>query len=282
VNLKLFDILGRLALSGLWAYMFLVRVENMINGAVENTAETISASQYFGGKVRKYQVAIKQLIFNNPLLFTPYQDSQAIDVALAAYFLALDQSNYPELHAWFLGMSNKISFLFQTKGQYPTTIHDYYQLIEHRSDGFGSYLESVTKGSILYPLISAYAAMFNFDDVFSIIQEIKNKYLEHCNFQVWYPDSTSESYFYKNNAIHGAVLSHVCIDKEKKVFLEEVFGECEKTNDCMSLSAIRFGYWPMLLLACRHYRLPVPFHFLKGLYDKFNQPQEEESGFKVD
>jgi hypothetical protein len=31
------------------------------------------------------------------------------------------------------------------------------------------------------------------------------------------------------------------------------------------LSAVKFGWWPLIVVACRHYRLPLPLHLLEGL-----------------
>ncbi|MEM7538934.1 MAG: hypothetical protein AAF639_42650, partial [Chloroflexota bacterium] len=36
-----------------------------------------------------------------------------------------------------------------------------------------------------------------------------------------------------------------------------------------NLSAVESGFWPIVLVACRHYRYPVPLHIL------FPQPQDE-------
>ena len=33
---------------------------------------------------------------------------------------------------------------------------------------------------------------------------------------------------------------------------------CNVTEGFMELSAIGTGFWPLILTACRHYRLPIP------------------------
>jgi hypothetical protein len=126
------------------------------------------------------------------------------------------------------------------------------------------YKEEVTKGSILYPIIATYAALFGFDDVYEWVQKIKSKYLDHCNFQIWYPDETSENHFYKYDDNHGGTLSHVGIDKTQAIFLEEIFKECDESEHFNQLSAVQYGISPMILTACRHYHFPIPLHFLIG------------------
>jgi hypothetical protein len=86
--------------------------------------------------------------------------------------------------------------------------------------------------------------------------------------QFWYPDDQSEERFYTDNGPHGAVLSHVCVDRSREEFLAQVFGECDQSPQFKELSAVKFGWWPLIVLACRHYRLPLPLHLLEGFRKK--------------
>ena len=62
VNIKLFDLAGRLALSGLWAYWYLDKFpENEDNSDITDTLKQL---------IIKYQSSIKQLIINNPMLLS--------------------------------------------------------------------------------------------------------------------------------------------------------------------------------------------------------------------
>lgn len=255
VNLKLFDILGRLALNGLWLHWYIDQFPEL-----DDNHKII---QELLKKIEMYRLALKQLITNNPILFTPYKDDQAIDINLTALFFAFDTQSHEDLHRWLLYMMEQINFLFQTNSLYPCNLYTYHELLEH-PQGREDYREAVTKGSILYPLIATYAALFGFDDVYVRVQEIKSKFLEHCNFQIWYPDETSENHFYKFDENHGGTLSHVCVDKEQDVFLEEIFKECNESEHFNKLSAIQYQTWPIILTACRHYHFPIPLHFLIG------------------
>jgi hypothetical protein len=105
-------------------------------------------------------------------------------------------------------------------------------------------------------------------ELYRQIQIIKEKYLSHCNFQFWYPDESSEDHFYTNSDLHGATLSHAPIERALNEFVDKVFNESENSPHFQTLSAVQMGYWPIILIACRHYRLPVPLHLLAG----FRQP----------
>lgn len=256
VNLRLFDILGRLSMTGIWAYWLLNRID----------PDNVELAEGLSDTVQSHQLSLKQLIINNPMLFTPYKDDQVIDIILAAWFLALDGSNREDINRWFSSMMDGIYILFRTNSTYPSIINSYAELIEHPNDKTDSYRESVTKGAILYPNISAFSAIFGFEKPYLLVKKLKADFLQHCNFQVWYPGDSSEEHFYKNDGLHGGTLSDVCIDKEPPELLDEIFQECETSNQFRELSAIKYSLWPIILLACRHHRQPIPMHFLMDIH----------------
>ncbi|MEJ1472357.1 MAG: hypothetical protein RPU59_15035 [Candidatus Sedimenticola sp. (ex Thyasira tokunagai)] len=96
-NLKLFDLLGRLGLFGLWLYWYVDRF-----GGEENPG----MSERIRPAIEKIQGGLKKLIVNNPTLITPYKDEQAIDIVLAGLFLATEQKNHRDLNAWLSNMTN--------------------------------------------------------------------------------------------------------------------------------------------------------------------------------
>ena len=76
-------------------------------------------------------------------------------------------------------------------------------------------------------------------------------------------DECSEDYFYNNRELHGATLSNACVERSADEFLNQAFAECKQSPHFNSLSAIKAGLWPVVLVACRHYRIPVPLHLLQ-------------------
>ena len=148
VNLKLFDVLGRLAMGGIWEYW------KMQSTPVENS----NSLQLFQSNVEYCFIAIKQLISNNPVLFCPYKDDQAIDITIAAWFLAIDSDNYKDIHAWLSELIHCVHFNFDQHGNYPCNLDLYHELIEHPIEQSDSYREEVTAGSILYPIMSPFTS----------------------------------------------------------------------------------------------------------------------------
>ncbi len=251
VNLKLFDLLGRIAINGIWNYQLLTQKEN---------DELI---QLLKGNIRKQQDFIIQLIDNNPILLTPYKDEQAIDIAIAVYFLMIDSSNRENIYQFLKQINEMVILNFKIGGRYPSNLNQYNDLIEHPIETTEDYKKSITKGSILYPYIAFFATCLGFDDIYKDIQRFIKEDMQHCNMQLWYPGETSEEMFYINKEMHGSTLNGVFVDKNKEESLKQIFDECEEMPFLQDMSAVKYGFYPIIFIGCRHYRLPIPIHFFK-------------------
>jgi len=251
VNLKMFDVLGRLAMHGILLSWNL----QIIN------EDAVDVREQHQQKIQGVYSAIQQLINNNPVLFLPIKDDQAIDIAITLFFLMSDDNNNPFIQDWLNEIIYRADFAFLTNGQYPCHVHSYAELLEHPQRNNEGYREEVTAGSVLFPMIAFWAALLKDDELYKRVQYLKKTHLPHCNFQFWYPCEDSEQHFYKNTEIHGAALSNVHIESSMDLFEKQIVAECEKTADFKELSAVKMGLYPIILMACRHYRLPIPLHF---------------------
>lgn len=258
INLKLFDLLGRLGADGIWAYW----------GACRCSDDEVETKQLMLQESRMYASSVKSLISNNPSLFLPAKDDQSIDIFIALSLLSLDASNHGDMKNWLAEILEQTRFSYQVQGHYPCTLSSYSELLSHPESGDDEYRVNVTQGSTLYPIIALWAALMNDAETYHKIAKFKQENLQHCNFQFWYPDDGSEEYFYTNMDSHGAVLSNVCVDRQQNEFLDQAFRECNQSTHFKELSAIKFGWWPLIIVACRHYRLPVPLQLVEGLRNK--------------
>lgn len=263
VNLKLFDVLSRVAISGIWVQWYLDSSPNL-------NAESISVLEK---SVRQHRKTLVALIENNPILYTPYKDDHGIDVFIAAWFLMLDKAFHGNLHTWLFQLMERVRFLYDSHGCYVCNIDEYDELIEHPLERTEEYRKEITAGSILFPYISAFAANLNFDDVYEAVKSLKLNVLQHCNFQVWYPDEESERNYYLYSTQHGGVLSHVDVGSSPDDYLDSIFRECRESTHFQDLSAVKHDLWPIIFLASRHYRIPVPIQFLQNV-DASNFPGE--------
>jgi hypothetical protein len=90
---------------------------------------------------------------------------------------------------------------------------------------------------------------------------LKGKELEHCTLQLWMPDGTTEEGLYVGTHDHGVALTDLPLSRDGHDLLRTVHAACEQSKDFDVLTAIAAGHWPIVLTACRHYRIPVPPQF---------------------
>ena len=198
-------------------------------------------------------------------MYSPCLDEQAIDISLAVLFLVSLPDTKQIIHTWLSGMTKSIRFQLDQHLTYPCIFTDYEKLIRHPKNESDEYRKEATASSILYPYIALFASLFDLKDVYKDIQDIKNLIIQHCNFQLWYPDSTSEDLFYTNEDLHGSSLSTLNIKQDPEQFLADVLNVCDSEPYFKELSAIKHGINPIILTACRHYRLPIPIDYFKSL-----------------
>ncbi len=228
VNLKLFDVLGKLATAGIWSYWMCIEEHKEKRLDYEQKSHTIAQS-------------LKLLIGKNPTLLLPFKDEQAIDISLALLFLSLRSENESFMKNWLAELMKRAIFAYKCHGPcpYPCILRSYRDLLEHPKPGDDEYRKDVTSGSILYPTIALWAALLKENKLFEEIKAAKENQFKHCNFQLWYPDETSEVHLYANSDLHGTVLSNVPVNLSPEEFLEVVRNECEQTKHFENLSALK-------------------------------------------
>jgi hypothetical protein len=209
--------------------------------------------------VADYSNALVRLIANNPTLLLPISDAQVSDVSLAAMLLATNPAAHKHLRKWLSEMLYGAELMYRANGQYPCIASNYTELLAHPESASEEYKRKATAGSELYPVIAVWAALFDDEEVLARVATFKRELLGHCNFQLWYPSADSEEHFYLNSASHGGALCGVCVERLKSDLLDQVFGECGRAPHFRELSAVSSHVMPVVAVACRRYRLPVPF-----------------------
>ena len=264
VNLKMFEVLGRLALTGHWM-LWLGRY-----GGQELNAEQIDG-------LRKHVAHGFSLIENNPSLFLPLVDEQAIELAL---FLTLaGQVGHADagIRRWLGEMVRRLKMTVIGHGRYPAALTDYSDILAHPRERTEEYQREVTSGSVLIPMLLAFVAGFGDERSVETIEGLIAGPLAHCTLQLWTPDEKSEKHLYLNDDSHGAELTDLPTTRSG-MDLIKVLAEVDlHSRGFGDLSAVQFGYFPLVLTACRHYRLPIPPQFWTPLLT----PQEETAAEAV-
>lgn len=264
-NLALFDVLGRIALAGIWLDWLRQRDVDIDKDALHEASRA-----YLRGGVA--------LIENNPVLLLPATDHQATDIALFLMLWLTSATAIAGSRAWLVTIVERLDYTLHTHGQYPCTTSDYRDLAEHPRHRSDAYLEEMTSASTLVPLIAAWLAGLRDQQGFGQLAKVVREKLQHCTLQFWLPDSDTDASLFHPRKQHGRALCGLSLDEGADVFLDMVKAACHEDDGFSSLSAMQTGYWPILLLACRHHRLPLPPHlWLPAFRERFEPGPSEGS-----
>lgn len=260
VNIKLFDVLGRLSVKGHWILDLLSKCYEE-NPPINGDDNEEQASLNF--RLSEIQKTINLLVVNNPILLSPYKDSQAIDIALALTLLSNNSELDEFVKFWLSEIINRSIFSFGSDGMYPTVHESYENLLEHRKKDKAdkSYKEKATEASILYPLLAVFCSLYKLDSIGQELEEFATDKLAHCALQYWYPNQYSEQSMYSNSDMHGSASTNFPMNG--KLAIGHVVQECDNTDSFKKMSAVTKKKAPLVLTACRCYRYPVPFHYIE-------------------
>ncbi|MHA3103998.1 hypothetical protein [Acinetobacter sp. ANC 3791] len=252
-SIKLFDILSRFSVYAYWLY-----------SDIQNEDDK-NLKQNLIDKLCSHLDVLQSFILNNGILFTPIKDSQIIEISL--FILAFNLSN-EEKHSKFLklyvtNLINALKTSYSINYLYPVIYEDFDKLLNNSSQRDDDYFKEATSGSLMLPTLALISAIFEDESSFKIIQEIQKEKLSHCNFQFWFPREKSENIMLRSpDLLHGACWSSVPTQKDITQFLKEVQTMLSKNEHLKDFSLLRNNLDPIFLVACRHYRQPIPLNFL--------------------
>lgn len=256
INLKLFETLGRIAQRGLWLLW-----QASINDTVPqrclktNEGDTSKFNEAF-----KLASQIRHLINNNPSLLSPIADEQSIDIGVALTFLSMMEEWQPFAVNYCGHLLENYWFTYWTHGGYPTIDASYRNLISHPRESTEIYREGQTKGSTLIPLLMAWATSRGETEKTREFAAFAKESLKHCTMQAWLPGGNSEEALYRGVPGHGLALTNIPVTADGAAAIKMLSAEILRDEYLKTLSAVRYGHWPILIMACRHYRLPLPPH----------------------
>lgn len=268
VNLKLFETMGRIAMRGLWHHWLNAGKANLPEKRADwDTPEADELAQH-----------IVHLIRNNPMLLTPISDEQVADLGVTLLFLSMMDRWTPAAQSYVEALIERIGFAYRTHNLYPTIESDYRSLIDHPRERTDDFREKATKGSTIFPLLSLWASSTGAEEASKHWADFSGKFLRHCTMQFWLPGADTEEKFYIGNAKHGVSLGSLPIAADGTELMRILDAECSSPSPFTELSAIRLGHWPVLALACRHYRLPLPPNLWLGVIHQLRASRSKAAG----
>jgi hypothetical protein len=252
VNLKLFEMLGRLALRGLW----LLWAE-----PVSDALPAPCSGPLLQSRMRTIVERVVALIAANSTLLSPIRDDHAIELTLAFMLLSALEGNAEAIRDCLREISARYEHTYTMHKRYPCIFKDYRDLADHPKPT-EEYRAGATAGSALLPTLALWASGTANFEALKILANFKRERLQHCTTQLWIPDDTSEKHLCLDDSSHGAAFTEIPITEDGRATLDYVLRECSLQSSFFGLSVIDEFFWPLLLVACRHYRLPVPPHMI--------------------
>lgn len=140
---------------------------------------------------------------------------------------------------------------------YPIISRNYHDFIEHHVDQSDECFENNTNGSVLYSLLVWWLDQIESVNTKNLLSETLHNHLKHCTQQVWLPDSKSDELIWIGNTEHGVAIPDLNLCTELPTYREMLSKACYDYSDIEIMSVFCSGLWPIILLACRHYTMPV-------------------------
>lgn len=247
INLALFEILGRIGMGGLWVHWH------------ATAAEPEDARRLGQETVNRFAQAGLSMIRNNPALLLPITDRQATDVTLFLLLCLASEEDRAVAASWLEEMARLLGFTIRTRGRYPSTSSDYRDIADHPRDGSDEYFKEATAASTLIPLIMAWLEGLGCADAVQNLATLAQEKLAHTTMQSWMPDETSEARGFAGHD-HGRAICDLPVYEGGAALLRTIAEAC-RTHELNGIACMSANFWPVLLVACRHYQLPVPPHF---------------------
>ncbi|MGH6613667.1 hypothetical protein [Sphingomonas sp.] len=266
VNLALFETVGRVAMGGLWR-AWLEAGAGSLPDLIEQPGEKLAATA----------VALAQLIEANPALYTPACDDHAIDINLALMLLTIVPQTRGAAAHWVSQAANATMICYRRGSSFPVIETDYATLIRYPSVPEEELRKEMTAGSILYPMLAAFAWGFGDDALVGALGEFQTGHLAHSNFQIWVPNARSEERIWLGER-NGSVLGGLSIGNDGSALIAALRREIDQNTAYPDLSAVKLDHWPMLLLACRCYRMPPPPQLWLPLLDALAAASKPKTG----
>ncbi|MBZ5487255.1 hypothetical protein HW452_06920 [Halomonas aquamarina] len=250
INISLFETLGRLSLHGLWLDTF-------------STTQGKVFAQEMGEKADNVlDIAIKMLNAN-PVLCLPIRDDFAIELALFMRLAAV-RGRLLSVIDYIRGMSEHLCNGLIARKYYPMPTTDYRSVLAHPGDRSDAYFEENTRAGILYIFVLAWLEIIGDKERSERLRSTLLEHAPHMTHQIWIPDGQTDEVFWGGGQEHGLSVPGLPLNESLEAIFELINRVIKEHPLHERVSAVKVGLLPILLTACRHYRMPIPPHVWQG------------------
>lgn len=262
INIALFETLGRLSLHGLWLDAFSNVQDEKFAQAMSEAADKV------------LDIAIGMLNAN-PALIVPVRDDFAIELALFMR-LADVRGRIYSVANYIRAISDHLCDGLMTRQHYPVSTMNYRDVLAHPRDRSDEYFEEQTRAGILYIFVLAWLAMIGDKERAERLRCTLLEQAPHMTHQIWIPDGQTDEVFWGGGREHGLSVPCLPVSESIDAVFDIVNRVIEEHPLHERISAVRIGLAPILLTACRHYRMPVPPHLWRD--DDRSEPARTATG----
>ena len=267
INLALCDVVGRVAVGGLLE-MWLA----------PGSAALPEAGTRAEGKAHEIARALASLAQTNPTVQAPMLDAHSSDLGLALLLLCCFEDTREVARYWNRQAARALVIAVahpENGPRVPAIDPDYDGLLRGRDERTPAERKEATAASTLLPLYALVAAVLGDGDLLAELDAFQKEHLAHCNAQGWVPNARCDDKMWLGERLHGSALQDLTIGADGDELVTALRRECEENTAWDELSAVRLGHWPLVAIACRRTRVPVPPQLWLSLLPEAAVPDAE-------
>lgn len=259
INLAMYDLVGKIALGGLF-HLWLSPTGPHFPAMANSTAQ----------KAKRIAIALAKMPTSNPTLKAPMLDQHSSDLGLALLLLCCFEETSGAAAYWNRQAAQALMIAVSMPGggpRLPSIDPNYEALLREDKGLTEDQLKDATAASTLLPLYGLCARIFGDTQLLGELARFQEKHLTRCNAQTWVPNAGCDDKLWNGNPRTGSAFQDLEIGADGSKLLETLQLECAENAAWDELSAIRLDHWPLVAMACRRSRLPVPPQLWMSLTD---------------
>jgi hypothetical protein len=204
------------------------------------------------------------LIRNHTAAASPRLDRNVVEINLALVLL-ITTNRRKEAQDWLRDMVFRLHFCFQRKRMFPIGSDSLDDLVDLETAWEESRADALMSTSWILATLAAWSALQGLDDAYRLL--VKGKSTDYANVcaQLWHPTEDWPKAWYfsaAQNEIGNAEAPFTLPEDADALRTRLVEFLNEKQHQWEAHSPARdAGFWALDLLACRHYKTPVPASF---------------------